>query len=243
MRRDYFSIRDEPALHPECCREKDAAEAPYGAEQVASAAERVRNSIHSEPDQPDAMAGYRDWLVREEQQLNSGKVWAATLMAGVVGGILAIPGVFLASGQGVTFHLIYLIVFGPVIEEFMKQSGMIYLLEKRPAMVRYSWQFPVAAILAAGIFAVGENLLYQYFYLSALREEELVGTMRFRWRICTALHVSCALVAAMGLRRSWRLHRQEGRPWTMSDAYGLFTVAIIIHGGYNLLAATGIIAP
>ena len=59
---------------------------------------------------------------------------------------------------------LYLIVFGPVIEELAKQSGMTYLLEKKPYRVFAAWQFLFVALLSGLGFAVIENLVYIYVY-------------------------------------------------------------------------------
>jgi len=241
-RPDYFSVREEPALHPERCTEVAEPESLRTEESAVPESERIRDSVFSEPGMESPHTAYRDWLAEKSRSRGPWQILLETIAAGVLGGLAAIPGVFLA-GHWTSFQLVYLIGFGPLIEELMKQAGMLYLLEKRPCCVKYGWQFILASVIAAGIFAVLENLLYQHLYLRLLKPDALAIVMTFRWKICTLLHVSCAVIAAMGLRRAWLRHRELGRPAELSDAYGWFTTAIVLHGVYNLLSAVRIIDP
>lgn len=241
-RPDYFSVRDEPALHPECCTKKAEPEQPPKEESDVPEEDRIRDSVFSEPGAVSPHTAYRDWLTAKSRCYTPGKILLATIAAGILGGLAAVPGVFLA-GQWTFFQLIYLVGFGPLIEEIMKQAGMIYLLEKRPCSVQRGWQFVLASVIAAGIFATLENLLYQHLYLHSLKPDALSIVMVFRWRVCLCLHVSCAIIAGMGLRRAWLRHREQGRPVELSDAYGWFTTAIVLHGVYNLLAVIRVIDP
>lgn len=67
--------------------------------------------------------------------------------------------------------------------------------------------------------------------------------MEFRQVICVLLHVSCTLIASMGLRRAWLMQRHLMRPAQLDDAYVLLTVAIVVHGFYNFLCVSKIINP
>lgn len=239
---DYFSVRDEPALHPECCVKTAEPELRLKEESAIPESERIRDSVFSEPGMAASHTAYRDWLTEKSRSCGPGRILLETIAAGVLGGLAAVPGVFLA-GHWTSFQLLYLIGFGPLIEELMKQAGMIYLLEKRPYRVNYGWQFILASVIAAGIFAAVENLLYQHLYLHSLKPDALTVVMVFRWKVCTLLHVSCAIIAGMGLRRAWLRHRELGRPAELSDAFGWFTTAIVLHGVYNLLSVIRIIDP
>lgn len=241
-RPDYFSVREEPALHSERCAEEAEPEPLRTEEFAVSEPERIRDSVFSEPGMASPRTAYREWLTEKSRCYGPGRILAETVAAGILGGLAAVPGVFLA-GNWTSFQLVYLVAFGPLIEELMKQAGMIYLLEKRPGSVRYGWQFFLASVIAAAIFAGLENLLYQHLYLRSLKPDALAIIMVFRWRICMLLHVSCAVIAAMGLRRAWLRHRELGRPAELSDAYGWVTTAIVLHGVYNLLSAIRIIDP
>lgn len=244
MGKDYFSVASEPALHAENIRETAQVELEAEAA-AASELEQIRDSVYSEPgfsgSGPDGNR-YREWLTRQTMTVGCGKVVGITLLAGLLGGLASVPGVFLAGYQS-SFQAFYLVLFGPVIEEFMKQSGMIFILEKKPFLLKWGWQFWLAALLAALIFASVENLLYGHLYLRGLAPDKLAVVMAFRWKYCTALHVGCALIAATGLRQAWNRHLVRGAPAELSDAFGGMTVAIAVHGLYNLLGVTGIIDP
>jgi len=240
LKQDYFSVNSEPVLHAEHCREKVQPESEWC--ETASAAENIRDSFWSEPASCDNGVAYGEWLESAAGRYRFPYIAFITLTAGIIGGIAAVPGVFLA-GTPFLWQSIYLVCIGPLVEELMKQSGMIFLLEKRPYMVKYGWQFMLAAVPGALVFASIENIIYRYVYLNHLPEEQLVAMMSFRFLICTSLHLSCSLIAAMGLRRAWRKHRLDRRPVEISDSYELFATAIAIHGAYNFLCALKIISP
>ena len=244
MSKDYFSVASEPALHAENIRETVQAELAVDTAEVPEI-ERIRDSVYSEPGFAGSGQGgdrYREWLERQARTVGNGKVIGVTLLAGLLGGLVSVPGAFLAGYQS-AFQAFYLVLFGPVIEEFMKQSGMIFLLEKKPYMLKRSWQFWLAALLASLIFASLENLLYGHFYLRSLAPDKLAAIMAFRWKYCTALHVGCALIAAAGLQQAWKRHLVRGVPAEFGDAFPGMTAAMAVHGLYNLLGVTGIIDP
>ena len=131
---------------------------------------------------------------------------------------------------------LYLIVFGPVIEELAKQSGMTYLLEKKPYRVFAAWQFLFVALLSGLGFAVIENLVYIYVYAPAGGVEDIERLAAFRWVVCTLLHVVCAGIASLGLIRVWKRQVRDGRPADLAAAFPLFAAAMIVHGAYNFAA-------
>ena len=112
-----------------------------------------------------------------------------------IAGPFAAMGAFM-SGRQTVFRILYLILFAPVIEELLKQSGMIYLLEKKPYRIFSGGQFIVAAIISAGVFASIENLLYIHFYSNGQTFESFSDFCCFRWGVCTSLHVVCSVIAS-----------------------------------------------
>ncbi|MBN2139166.1 MAG: PrsW family intramembrane metalloprotease [Sedimentisphaerales bacterium] len=235
MKEDYFSAKSEPA-HSEGRFEADPTERKVGdldarQDEIAE----VRDSVLNEP----AMgAGTEqpylgEWINRKRAECTIGGNLGAAFLAALLGGPFAIVGAFMSSTHG-WYGPIYIVVLGPVVEEFLKQSGMIYLLEKKPYRVFAAWQFVFSAVVSALFFATIENLIYIYVYVdvSALSRPELF--VRFRWTVCTALHVFCSGIASLGLIRVWRRQLADGRAADLSAAYRYFAAAIVIHGLYNL---------
>ncbi len=162
---------------------------------------------------------------------------AVTVCLGIVGGILAIPGVLMAlftTGHGSLF-LVYIILIGPTVEEILKQSGLLFLLLRKPYLVGRRWQFPLASLLGALTFAVLENLIYQHIYLSSLPHDQLMKTMAFRWVVCTALHLVCSAVSGAGLLYAWERSRKQGELFNFRYSLHGYGLAIAIHCAYNLV--------
>ncbi len=162
--------------------------------------------------------------------------FCVTVAMGILGGLLAVPGVMLAlraAGHG-SFFPFYIILIGPAVEELLKQSGMLFLLERRPWLLVKSWQFPLGAILGGLTFSVLENLIYQQVFLNDAPPDWRSRVMLYRWTVCTALHVLCSGISGFGLLVGWRQARRTGTGFQLKHALGYTGVAIAIHGGYNL---------
>ena len=171
----------------------------------------------------------------ENARYSSASALAVTVAGGILGGIFAVPAIFL-HGSASWIQIFMLAVFGPFAEETLKQSGMIFQLEKLPGSVRNNWQFFLSGALGGLVFSIQENLLYRYVYLAKLPPEKLVAVMSFRWIVCTLLHIFCTQISALGLRRVWRKSRAEGMPVQISQAFPWFVTAMGVHGCYNLAA-------
>ena len=142
----------------------------------------------------------------------------------------------LMAGVPGTGGLLYAIVFGPVAEELLKQSGMTYLLEKKPYRVFAAWQFVFVAVVAGLVFATIENLVYINIYFPASGVRNVATAAAFRWVACTLLHVSCAAIASLGLVRVWRRQLHEGGSPELTAAFPFFIAAMVVHGTYNFAA-------
>ncbi len=162
------------------------------------------------------------------------KIIPATILAGLFSGILAVIGAFFRP-EGPWLVILNIFFFSPFMEELFKQTGLIYLLEKRTWLLRFPWQFPLAGALSGLTFAVLENLIYQYHHLAGTEGEELSCIMGFRWIVCTLLHLSCSLIASAGLCHAWKRHMGHFRPFNLRDALWYFAAAIGLHGFYNFL--------
>jgi len=238
MKKEYLSAEFEPA-HRQGRFEPDpselrAAQLRLQTDDVASVRDSVRNepAIHEGVDQ----WYLRDWI---EQKRSQCSVWGnlgVAILAAALAGPFAILGAFMAGRQG-WYGVLYVVVFAPVIEELLKQSGMIYLLEKKPYRVFAAWQFVFSAVVSAAIFATIENLLYIHLYVpSAVLLVAPAVFAKFRWTICTALHIACSGIASLGMIRVWRKQLADGKAADLTVAYPYFVAAIVVHGGYNLAA-------
>ena len=227
-REKFFSVEEEVALHPELLHKTSPAEEPPIA--VERADGDYYQSVAFEP----GVAGVREGLRLPGQSWPWAAAVLTTILCGLAGGLLAVPAMFLKGRESGVWTLM-LVVFGPFAEETLKQSGMIFQLEKLPGTVRSGWQFFLAALLGAGVFSVLENLLYGHVYLRHLPPEQLAILMNYRWIACTALHIACTMISALGLRRVWRDALRKGARCQISDAFPWFVVAVVIHGCYNLL--------
>ena len=161
-----------------------------------------------------------------------------TLLAAVLGGPFAVIGA-ICSGQQGTGPIIYALVFAPVIEELLKQSGMTFVLEKKPYRVFASWQFLLAGLVSGFVFGAIENFVYMGRFAAILSPRDLARLAAYRWTVCTSLHVLCATIASLGLVRVWKKHARQGGPVELAAALPWFVVAMVVHGLYNLAVFWG----
>ena len=169
---------------------------------------------------------WRDWYERRRSEVSVAQSWMLIVLVGVFSGPLAILGTFVTGhGSGV----LRFAVFGPTIEEMLKVGFVAILVETRPYLLRSAAQIRLAAIAAALAFATVENFLYIFWYL----DDPTETIIRWRWSICTALHVIATMIAAEGISRVWsHAHRSLVRP-EMGRAFRWLVAAIVVHGSYN----------
>ena len=234
-RNKLFSVEDEVALHPDLNREQPCAEdLPEAPKKGKDSGACYYSSAAFEPGVGNgASPEYRELIRREETRYSAWQLPFFTILAGITGGLFAVPAVFL-SGIGSWFGLIVLVFLGPFCEETLKQSGAIFQLEKMRGSIRHNWQFFLSGALGGAVFSVLENLIYRYIYLAKLQPEQLANVMAFRWTMCTMLHILCTVVSSMGLRHAWRESLEKERPCRISDEFPWFAAATAIHGLYNL---------
>jgi RsiW-degrading membrane proteinase PrsW (M82 family) len=195
----------------------------------------LRDSVRNEPaftgsvQQTEIAA----WLTQKRAQCTVTGNIMVTLAAALIAGPFAAVGALMA-GQQTAFRALYLILFAPVIEELLKQSGMIYLLEKKPYRIFSTGQFILAAVISATVFASIENLLYIYFYTNSQQIKNFAGFCCFRWSACISLHIVCSVIASLGLVRVWKKQLADGKTADLAVGFKYFLTAIIIHGLYNL---------
>lgn len=234
MKPEHGSIDHEPAFQnsrqaPDPA-ETRAAELSYRAEVDA-----VRDSVTQEPHRiAEEGAGlFSRWVNERRAKCSWLGTLGLTLLAGVIAGPFSFIGAMLSGSHGTT-GILYIVLVGPIIEELLKQSGMIYLVERKPYRVIASWQFFLAAWISALIFASVENVLYIAEYARTMDDPGRVASFAtFRWNVCTGLHLCCATIAALGVRRVWKKQLETGQPADLSHGFPLIITAIVLHGVYN----------
>jgi hypothetical protein len=159
----------------------------------------------------------------------AGVVVALALAAGpwaVVGTLAS------ALVHGTGFGWLAILVVGPLVEELMKVSAPMIAIERKPfAFLRGGWIVACCA-LSGGVFAVIENVLYLRVYVP----DPTAELAAWRWTICVAMHVGCAMIGGLGVRRMWSdAVRCERRPDPQA-AVPYLAAAAVIHGAYNALA-------
>lgn len=237
MKEEYLSASFEPA-HRDGEFKADPSEQTAGktdARQDEIAA--IRDSVFSEPavSSRQERPYLGEWIEKKRAECSVAGNLSVAFLAAILGGPFAVLGAFMAGAQG-WYGWLYIVVFAPVVEEFLKQSGMIYLLERKPYRVFAAWQFVFSALVSALIFATIENLLYLHVYVRPVTIAYSRVFVQFRWTVCTAVHAGCSAIASLGMIRVWKKQLSDGKAADISAAFVYFALAIFVHGLYNLLA-------
>lgn len=204
----------------------------------------VEHSVWDEPTLTAELAGapgpeqvtYARWLDEKRGATSYAASLATTAALVIIAGPLGIIGALLGSeGAGLsTAGLVAVTVFGPVTEEIAKIAGPLWVVEKRPYLFKSMWQILVAAAAGGLFFGVIENLIYLSIYIP----DAPPALARWRWRVCTGLHLNCSFVAGVGLVRIWD-HALRNRTYPqLGRGMPYFATAMLGHGLYNLLATT-----
>lgn len=198
----------------------------------------IRDSVHNEPawTSEQKQSELKQWIADKRAKCTLSGNLAVTLLAALAAGPLAIVGVFM-TGRQTIFAILYGVLFAPVIEELLKQSGMIFLLEKKPYRLFSGWQFIIAAIISAALFSTIENLIYIHVYVDPKSLNDPLAFACFRWTVCMLLHISCSVIASLGLIRVWKRQLMDGRAADLAHAFVPFAAAMVLHGAYNLAVA------
>ena len=232
---DYFDVNAEPANFPGRF-EPDPTEqiVPFidgHEDEIAT----LRDSVLNEPAFSNTVTQTEltRWIRQKRSRCTLVGNWSITLLAALAAGPFAVLGAFM-TGRQTIYALLYAVLFAPVVEELLKQSGMIYLLEKKPYRLFTAWQFIIAAAISAAVFAAIENVFYFNFYVNLRALDDPQAFILWRWTVCVGLHVTCSVIASFGLIRVWKRQLADGRAADLGYGFVPFAVAMGLHGLYNL---------
>ena len=203
----------------------------------------VEHTVWDEPTLAPDLAGapapdqvtYARWLDRNIAATSYSTTLLVTAGLVLIAGPLGILGALFGSeGGGVsTMGLIAVTIFGPVTEEIAKIAGTLWVVEKRPYLFKSIWQILVAAAAGGLFFGVIENLIYLNIYIP----DASPALARWRWRVCTGLHLNCSFVAGVGLARIWDHAIRNRTAPQLGRGMPYFATAMLGHGLYNLTAS------
>jgi hypothetical protein len=185
---------------------------------------------------PAGTEGYARWLVRRLENTSASKTWLVTLGIAVAAGPLAVLGTLLDAmigGGGGRGAVLSMVVFAPAVEEVMKIALIAGVVERWPYLFRNRLQLQIAALASALVFAIIENIIYIHVYIPESMGQTTDQVAAFRWTVCTALHVTCTMVAVQGLSLAWHTATSQLRRPTLRGARRWLILAIILHGSYN----------
>jgi|GEM_PF-480172 len=242
---DPHSIENEPHLAASNFAgdpsEEAAAQRLEREQAMATEADAVEHTVWSEPSLSAALAGepdeqqvtYRAWLVHQMDQTTWSKSLAVMLLVALAAGPWAVVSAFYVGGVtagSFSFSILLYTVFGPVSEEVAKVAAALWVVEKRPFLLKSLGQIFFCAACGGLAFAALENVLYLFVYVP----EHSPEFVRFRWTVCVFLHVSCSLVAGVGLARIWDNAMRNLHPPRLALGVPWFVIAMTGHGLYNL---------
>ena len=195
------------------------------------------NSVWDEPGLSRELAGetphdgitWLKWYRSQAAQTPASTTWLVTLVVALSSGICAVLGaIFLQLGTSNQFLMV--VVAAPITEEIMKIALVVWVCEKRPWLFRSPAQILICGVASGFVFAAIENVLYLNF------GESTPGLVLWRWTVCVLVHVTCSLIASIGVAKVWiEFQRQERMPQLVDGSYW-FVAAMVLHGAYNFAA-------
>lgn len=237
------SIRAEPHFRDTVFKrdesEEKAAEVLSAGE--TSLAQKVEHTVWDEPALsgelvaviPDSALTYGKWLHSKIDSTSHSTSWMITLPLALTSAPLAVIGVFILHFQGMgSFGCMAVVVFGPIIEEILKISSALIIVEKRPYLFKSARQIIVVCVCSGLVFAFMENFLYLYIYIP----HPTPALVLWRWTACVLLHSGCTALSSVGLVKIWFAATTNLRRPRLSMMTKYVGAACVIHGVYNLIA-------
>lgn len=223
-------IEDEPHLRPGAAAAGDAIDREPALRPGRTLPTDPDDGIDQEPmHRRDGAPGpFADRFARRDPRIP----WLVAAAGVVFGGPLAVLTAFLAAGEHPALAVLTIVVVAPLIEELGKNLVAIWVCERSPWLLPGRTGILLAAAGSGLGFAVIENLLYLHVYIA----DPSPALVRWRWTVCVALHVGCAVVAALGVVRARDEAHRTGRRGRIETMAPMIIAATAIHGAYNLIA-------
>ncbi len=191
--------------------------------------------VWGEPAQTDSPAAeearreHAEWLARQWSSADSGR---RLLIFALLCGLSGIVAVLCTLAKGTLgFAALAIAIGAPVIEEFAKVLGPLMVLEKKPWAFGSALAIVLVGLLSGLVFASVENLLYFNLYIP--KESLTPELVRWRLFVCTALHMTGALISSIGLARAWNQAASTKGSFNATQTTPWLVAAIVLHGLYN----------
>ena len=169
------------------------------------------------------------WFRSQAAQTSALTTWGVTLVVALCSGVCAVFGaMFLQLGTSNQFLVV--VVAAPITEEIMKIALAVWVCEKRPWLFRAPAQILICGLVSGFVFAAIENVLYLSF------GDVTPGLVAWRWSVCVLVHVTCSLIASIGVVKVWTQFQKHERMPQLVDGSYWFVAAMVLHGTYNLIA-------
>ena len=229
---DDPSVFNEPWMKANTQRFEANAEPLEGAHLLAGDVD-PENSVWDEPglsrelsgDPPKDAVTWLSYFQKQAAQTTWSTSWGVTMAVALASGICAIFGaIFLQLGTQNQF--LQIVVAAPISEEIMKVALAIWICEKRPWLFRSRKQILICGAASALVFAAIENVMY-------LSLGATPGLALWRWTVCVLLHVTCSIIASVGVVKVWTEFQRQQRMPQLSDGAPWFIAAMLLHGTYN----------
>lgn len=229
------SVFNEPWMHSGHSVMRPEPEPVVGLEHAGGAGD-PEHSVWDEPGlakelsgsvPEDAITWFR-WFEEKVAVTPASKTWLVTITVAVVSGAWAVFGAMFSQPlwQGA---ILMAVIGAPIVEEIMKVSIAIWVVEKRPWLFKSGAQILLCGAVSGIVFACIENLLYLNVYVSD-PEPWLVS---WRWSVCVLLHTGCSVIASLGVIRVWDKFQERKQLPQLADGARWIVTAMIVHGLYN----------
>ncbi len=243
------SIRNEPHLRGDY--ELDPSEWS-AADRLAR--ERARDDESAAPDDsiwdepglskelvgelPADRRSYAQWLRERQARFSGTSSWLVTLGVVLATGPWAVLAAFFRESTSGASGIVGSVIIAPIVEELMKVSLPLMIVETRPYLFRSKSQILLAAIAGGACFGLLENLLYLHVYIP----DPSPTIIMIRWLACLPAHTIWSLIAGIGVARMWQRTHDDLRRPDMTMAATWLIAAMILHGTFNAIAVIASLA-
>lgn len=199
----------------------------------------INNSVWDEPGfetssgYEEAKKNYAAWLKEKINSTSITKTWLTVLFLICFSALWAVVGVFMTvlEGKGVG-GLFAAIVFAPAIEEVLKISAPLIVVEQRSFLFKAPVQIFLCCLCSGFFFAAIENLIYLNIYIQEPSELIVI----WRWTVCVLLHGTSCSISSFGIISIWKRTICEFRKPELSLMNKYLISAIVLHSLYNTFA-------